>query len=244
MPTELVGTILLAHGSAAPQQREVISALAERAGNLDGSVWQPAFLDHHGPTVREAAINLVHAGAKRIVVVPALLSRAFHASHDVPVAIADAGITVPVAVADPLGPDAGLFTIIYAHLMDDPPRVDLAGATTEWTIVVASAGASDERSRAQFIEAVNDWAPGLSGVEAVPAFIAGGDPDVVEATRRLRAEGRSVVLAPFLLADGALYQRARAQATANGTVEVLPPLGAADAVVAILVARRDACATV
>ena len=79
----------------------------------------------------------------------------------------------------------------------------------------------------------------------VAAFIAGGEPDVHEAVvTTSRDAGDHLVVAPFTLAEGALTERARRQALDAGAVDFLPPLGAADEVVSILLARRDACATV
>src|SRR5690606_14467607 len=48
---------------------------------------EPAFLDHSAPTFDRVVDQLVAEGHQEIVVVPLLLSQAFHAKVDVPAAI-------------------------------------------------------------------------------------------------------------------------------------------------------------
>jgi sirohydrochlorin ferrochelatase len=111
-------------------------------------------------------------------------------------------------------------------------------------VIVAAAGTSDELARESFRAAVQQWAEANPDDDAIAAFIAGGAPDVGTAVDAAISAGLNPVVAPFTLAEGALTDRARADALAHGATVFLPALGAADEVVSILLARRDACATV
>lgn len=89
--------LLLAHGSPDPRHADRVGWLAHR---LCAHIERPvgiAFLDHHGPTLEQAVVTsapgragrLGVAGASErlretVGVVPLLLSRGFHARHDVP----------------------------------------------------------------------------------------------------------------------------------------------------------------
>jgi len=244
--TPTTGTILLAHGSRSPGQLAVISDIAAAAQAQDHTPWRPAFLDHHGPTLAEAAADLVHAGCRSIIVVPALLSHAFHAGVDVPAAIDTLTSTVAVTLADPIGPDMQLFEAVTDHL--DAARAQWPHDSREVTIVVCAAGSSDEQARTAFSAAVGEWAATrtdrTTDHRAMAAFIAGGAPHVTDAVSSEVQSGRAVVVVPFTLARGALTELARSQALEAGAIDFLPPLGAADSVISIVLARRDACVTV
>ena len=83
--------IALAHGSRDPRSAATITALVDevRAMRPDLRIEQ-AFLDLSKPSFHTVVGKLVRAGFDEIVVVPLLLTDAFHAKVDVPAAIAEA----------------------------------------------------------------------------------------------------------------------------------------------------------
>ena len=83
--------VALAHGSRDPRSAETITALVDevRAMRPDLRV-EPAFLELAKPSFGTVVDRLVRAGYDEIVVVPLLLTEAYHAKVDVPRAIAEA----------------------------------------------------------------------------------------------------------------------------------------------------------
>ncbi|HEX2298581.1 MAG TPA: CbiX/SirB N-terminal domain-containing protein, partial [Pseudonocardiaceae bacterium] len=99
--------VAVAHGSRDPRSAATVAALMDRVRALRPDLdVRLAFLDLCAPRLEAVLATVSHA-----VVVPLLLSRAFHAEVDVPAAVAQAVATRPdldVAVADVLGPDPRL----------------------------------------------------------------------------------------------------------------------------------------
>src|SRR5437762_12038683 len=79
------------HGSRDETGVEEFWALAEAWGRLRPDRLQSAgFLEFERPTIGEAIDGLVARGAKRVVVVPAMLTAAGHVKNDVPSEIHEA----------------------------------------------------------------------------------------------------------------------------------------------------------
>ena len=83
--------VALAHGSRDPRSAETITALVDevRALRPDLRIEQ-AFLELSKPSFATVVNKLVRAGYDEIVVVPLLLTEAYHAKVDVPGAVAEA----------------------------------------------------------------------------------------------------------------------------------------------------------
>ncbi|HEY9354253.1 MAG TPA: CbiX/SirB N-terminal domain-containing protein, partial [Nocardioides sp.] len=77
--------VALAHGSRDPQSAATINALVAEVRALRPDLRiEAAFLDHSRPRFQAVVDKLVKAGHDEIVVVPLLLTEAFHARVDVP----------------------------------------------------------------------------------------------------------------------------------------------------------------
>ena len=95
--------VLVAHGSRDPRAAEATEALA-RAVRREHPSWEvhAAYLDHAGPRPLDVLAGLP---GRRAVVVPLLLTKAYHGRVDVPAVVtAAADLPVEVALADVLGP--------------------------------------------------------------------------------------------------------------------------------------------
>lgn len=241
--TRAIGTVLLAHGSARHEQQPVIEDLARQIQEADAAShpqagWKlvgarSAFLDHHSPTLAESAAALVGAGADRIIVVPTLLSDAFHTREDVPRAVSDASrlLRVPIDIAAPLGVDPVFFDVLDA-------RVTATGIDDIDVVVVAAAGTGSAEARDRFRATMRSWR-GRRPWRINAAFIAGGDPSVGEYVGSLVDQGLRVVVMPFLLGSGALERRAREEATSAGALAVTDVLGSTSQVIDVARRRRD-----
>src|SRR5918992_4352300 len=81
--------IALAHGSRDPRSAETITALVAEVKAMRPDLRiETAFLDLSRPRFDTVVDRLVRAGHDEIVVVPLLLSEAFHAKVDVPSVVA------------------------------------------------------------------------------------------------------------------------------------------------------------
>ncbi|HYQ34017.1 MAG TPA: CbiX/SirB N-terminal domain-containing protein, partial [Lapillicoccus sp.] len=220
--------VLLAHGSPDPRHAAGVEKVAEQVRRRWPGHVHAAYLDHHPPSATEVAKRLDGG-----VLVPLLLTTAYHVKTDVPEAAAamDALGRGRYAVAAALGPDPLLFTAADELLARAGFRPD------PHTGVVLFAGGSSDRDA---ISAIGDavaeqilagWGPW--GVAA----LAGGD-DVEAVADRLRAEGaRRVLVVTYMVAEGVLRDRMVTHAEKAGAEVVPGTLGQTDALADLLVHR-------
>ena len=232
--------VLVAHGSADPRAALQTRALARAVGGV------AAFLDHAGPRPASVLRDLSLAGHRSAVVVPLLLTSAYHGRVDLPAALAGpdlAGLDLDVALADGLGPVDG---VVPPELLDALAlRLGSAlrvGCSYDG-LVLAAAGTRDAEAR----ETVSLSARALGDRQGVPctaAFATSDGMRPAEAVARLRAAGaRRVAMSAYFLAPGKLFDLAAAGARGAGAVAVTSPLGASPDLVR-LVRRRAASARV
>ena len=83
--------VALAHGSRDPRSAQTITSLVDEVRRMRPDLRiEPAFLDLSKPSFTTVVDRLVKAGYDEIVVVPLLLTEAYHAKVDVPRAITEA----------------------------------------------------------------------------------------------------------------------------------------------------------
>ncbi|HNQ08083.1 MAG TPA: CbiX/SirB N-terminal domain-containing protein [Tetrasphaera sp.] len=224
--------VLLAHGSPDPRHAHGIEALAARVAVLDpGREVRIAYLDHHGPTPGHIGHVLSVAGADRdVVVVPALLSRAFHVEVDVPDAAAALATAYGrrVLLADALGPDAAIGEAIGELLRRDRPSADV--------VVVYVAGSSRRAAVDELLAAI------AAGVPPGPhyAFATLDDYKPLDDAVGHLNGGAQVVGVSAMLAEGVLRDRMVARCRADGIPFVGGVLGDTDAVARLVLARAAA----
>lgn len=177
---------LLAHGSVDPRHAEDVAAIAERLGaRLDVEV-RPAYLDHCGPSLAQAA-------DRPGVVVPLLFSPGYHVKVDVGLAVAEA--RVRLRLADPPLLTSG--AAWGAALLDEVRRA-WAGRKP----VLVTAGTRD----AEVLRMWDETAAALG----VPVVHASGPG------RRLSPDRQPAVAVPLLVARGFFADQIAAQAAAAG----------------------------
>lgn len=175
-----------------------------------------AFLDHAGPRPAE-----VLRGHRSAVVVPLLLTSAYHGRVDIPAALASVG--TEVALADVLGPVDG---VVPPELLDAlVARLGPVGPFD--ALVLASAGTRDASARATVALAADALGDRLR-VPCVPAFATSDGTRPAEAVARLRAGGaRRVAMSSYFLAPGKLHDLAVAGASEAATFAAPHASGAA-----------------
>ncbi|WP_250027539.1 sirohydrochlorin chelatase [Paractinoplanes maris] len=251
-----LAVVLVAHGSRDPRAAASTEALARAVRRAHPS-WEvhAAYLDHAGPRPLDVLAALP---GRRAVLVPLLLTAAYHGRVDVPAILDDAkSLPVEVSLADVLGPSAGRG--VPAALVDGlvrrlsaaglPAAVPGAGLSAAVpaaglpvaggldAVVLSAAGTRDAAARETITWAADALSARLS-VPCVAAYASASPPDAGTAVRRLRAAGAARVgLAGYFLAPGFLYDAAVRSAREAGVVAVADPLGDAPELVRLVASR-------
>ncbi|MFF4237569.1 sirohydrochlorin chelatase [Actinomadura geliboluensis] len=229
--------VAVAHGSRDPRAAATVAALldAVRARRPDVPA-HAAFLDHAPPTPAQVLDGLARGGG--VVVLPLLLTAAYHSKTDIPGVLNRVRALHPrlrLRTAATLGPHPLLMDALERRLRDagvEPGDPDTA-------VVLVSAGSSDASANATIARLARDWrARGWR--DAVPAYASAAGPKPGEAVAALREAGAPrVAVASYFLAPGYFADKVRAEALAAGADAVSPVLGAAPEVAELIVHRYD-----
>jgi sirohydrochlorin ferrochelatase len=230
--------IALAHGSRDPRSAATITALVDevRAMRPDLRVAE-AFLELASPGFHQVVDTLVREGHDEIVVVPLLLTEAYHAKVDVPSVVAEASErhpSVKIRATEVLGHEARFLEIIDQRL-----RAALKKARVREldALVLAAAGSSDPLANASVARLARLWGAHHK-LPVVAAYASAAPPATGEAVRAFRAEGRRhIAVASLFLAPGWLPDRAAELALEAGAIAVAEPLGAHPELARTILAR-------
>ncbi|UNS99569.1 sirohydrochlorin chelatase [Streptomyces tubbatahanensis] len=234
--------LLIAHGSRDPRHAATVAALTARVRRrAPGLRVAVGYLDFDTPSVGTALRSLHAAGARQVVAVPLLLTRAFHAKTDIPGVLAEesaplAGLTV--RQADVLGPHHALTVALERRLR----AAGVAPGDAPHTgVVLAAAGSSDPEASAVIAAIAREWRRTTGWCAVRPAFASASAPRTADAVRDLRAAGaRRVAVAPYVLAPGRLPDRIAAGAREAGADALAPVLGPAPEVARVVLERYAA----
>ncbi len=231
------GVVLLSHGSSDPRARLANDLLARRVGHRLNAAVSLASLDHDRARLDGAVAHLQEQNVSDIIVVPLLLNVAYHATTDVPQATNQVRVSFPgvkLRVSKPIGADPlllkGLDSVLKAS--GHRPAADTG-------VVLASAGSSHESARARHAALALEWRSHGWGGSAV-AFASGPGPRVADAVQTLRESNlEKIVVAPFVVAPGALSHRIAAEAKAAGATPVTSTLHSTDPAVEVVIKRIE-----
>ncbi|MCT9929449.1 sirohydrochlorin chelatase [Planotetraspora sp. A-T 1434] len=225
--------IAVAHGSRDPRAAATVEELlhAVRLTRPDLDV-RTAYLDHAPPTLARAL-----AGLDEAVVLPLLLTAAYHSRVDIPGALREASARNPrlrVHRGETLGPHPLLVTALERRLAE-------AGVTIgapDTAVVLVSAGSSDRRANAVIARMARQWARSRPWWSVTAAYASAAAPSPEDEVVRLRRAGAShVVVAPYLLAPGHFADKVERDSLKAGADVVAGVLGPAPELVTILVER-------
>lgn len=230
--------IALAHGSRDSRSARTVREIVAHTRRLRPDLRvEPAFLDHARPDVDSVVDRLVAKGHDEIVIVPLLVTAAYHAKVDVPAAAARASARHPqvgIRVADVLGTDVALLSVLDTRLRQ---ALRTARVRELDALVLAAAGSSDPLATAQVGRLARVWGARHHLPTSV-AFASSSPPSTGEAVREWRRQGRRhVAVGSLFIAPGMLPDRAAELALEAGAVAVSAPLGAHDEVARLILAR-------
>ncbi|MBD2898507.1 sirohydrochlorin chelatase [Spirillospora sp. NPDC000708] len=231
--------VAVAHGSRDPRAAATVTELAGAVRALrPGLPVQASFLDHAPPAPDRALDALAGDGAAEAVVLPLLLTAAYHSKTDLPGVLNRVRARWPrlaLRTARTLGPHPLLTDALERRLSEagvEPGDPDTA-------VVLVAAGSSDPAANATIWRLAREWrSRGWRGV--VPAFASASRPTPAEAVAALRDAGAPrVAVASYFLAPGYFADKVRAESLEAGAWAVSPVLGAAPEVAELVVHRYD-----
>lgn len=219
-----VPLVAVAHGSEDERSSAAVERLFDGVRRLRPELdVRVAYLDHVAPGAEEAITELAAEGAGEVVVLPALLTAAYHSTVDLPEVLARVRESCPwlrVRYGGTLGPHPLLLDAVEHQLAEAGVAADPGTA-----LVLASAGSSDAGANATIGALAEQLAARGPWNRAVPAFASMASPTPGEAVARLRESGAErVAVASYLLAPGFFADRVATQAFAEGAVAVSPAL--------------------
>jgi len=215
-----VPVIGLAHGSRHPRAAAAIETLMTAVGAAAGAPAHAAYLDLAEPDLSAVVAQLAAEGHRCAVVVPLLFTVAFHATVDVPQAVAEAAAAygMELVVTDILGTGDDVAAVLRGAL-------DGAGVhgDADADAVLFAVGSS----RPEANDAVADLAARLADGRRGDVRVAFGTcaPRVADVLADLVPP---VALWPLFLADGLLLDPLRRLADERGWT-LVEPLGASAA---------------
>ena len=200
--------VALAHGSRDPRSAETIKALVAEVKALRPDLRvETAFLDLSKPNFNTVIDRLVKAGFDEIVVVPLLLTEAYHAKVDVPQAIEEAmgrhqGLRIQASRI--LGMEAAFLEVLDVRLRE---ALKEARVRELDALVLAAAGSSDPLANQSVARIARTWGA-RHRLPVTAAYASAAPPATGEAVRAFRSSGkRHIAVASFFLAPGTLPDR-------------------------------------
>lgn len=217
--------VVLAHGSPDPRHARDIDDLVCRVAAA--APWlrvRAAYLDHHGPTVTETAAALTGPQGPAVVV-PALVTRAYHSRIDIPRAASELARLSGRAMitTEALGTHRALAEGVR----------ELLGGRPEPRAVVMLAGSTET-------DAVDDIVSGLRaglGRERTYAFATLDDHLPIDAAVDDFGSTDGVVAVAAVIADGVLRDRMARRCAARGIPLVDGALARTRALVDLVLSR-------
>ncbi len=150
--------VCLAHGSRDPRSAETITALVDEVRALRPDLRiETAFLEFSKPSFNAVVGKLARAGVEEIVVVPLLLTEAYHAKVDVPAAIAEQSAKhegLKIRASSILGLENAFLEVLDLRLR---AALKEARVLELDALVLAAAGSSDQLANRTVARLARVW---------------------------------------------------------------------------------------
>jgi sirohydrochlorin ferrochelatase len=229
--------VALAHGRRDPRSAASITALVDTVRSMRPDLKvERAFLDLSKPSL-DTTVDRLARKHEEIVVVPLLLTEAFHAKVDVPSAVAAAAARHPeiqIRATPILGLEPSFLDVLDLRMRE---ALRAARARELDALVLAAAGSSDPLANQSVARLARLWGSHHK-LPVTAAFASSAPPATGEAVRAFRKEGRRhIAVASLFLAPGFLPDRAAELALEAGAVAVSDPLGAHPEIARAMLAR-------
>lgn len=234
-----VPLVAVARGTSDLDGLRTLDALMSRVRFLrPGLEASLGFLATAEPHPAKLLTGLAERGVTEAVVLPLSLGAGGRAFQDMLVA-ARSVPELKVRTARPLGPDPLLAQVLTERISA------VSGRLFGTQVVLVAAGSRDHRANADSFVMAGLLSERI-GTQVRTAFLREGEPSAASVLTRLARRGRPVVVASYLLAEGALLQHLQDTAALAGlesealrTPRVAAPLGSHELVARVLLRRYD-----
>ena len=226
--------VAVAHGSRDPRAAATVEELLDLVRRRSGLRVLTSYLDHAPPAPGQVLGALAAEGAGEAVVLPLLLTSAYHSKTDIPGALAEVRRANPwlrLRYGATLGPHPLMTAALERRLAE-------AGVTPDsgTALVLAAAGSSDPSANATISAMARHW---RGWRRVVPAYASAARPTPAEAVRALREAGAPrIAVASYFLAPGHFADKVREESLAAGAEAVSAALGAAPELAEIIIQRH------
>ena len=202
----------LAHGSRHLGVRPAIDELVAAVAAAEGIPAHAAYLDLAEPDLAAVALELAAAGHRTAVVVPLLFTSAFHATVDVPQAIAEAATTsgLDLVMGSVLGTGSDVRDLLTEVMAE-------AAITADQSVLLYAVGSSNEAANDDVHDLADALAAGRDG--AVRVGFGTAEPRAEVVLTELR---EPIALVPLFLAPGLLLAPMEAMAAERGWITTGP----------------------
>jgi sirohydrochlorin ferrochelatase len=226
--------VAVAHGSRDPRAAATVAELLDAVrSRRPGLPVLASYLDHAPPAPDRVLEGLREDAA---VVLPLLLTAAYHSKVDIPGVLAAVRASRPrlrVRTAGTLGPHPLLLAALERRLTETGVRI----GDPDTAVVLAAAGSSDPAANAVIDGMAAVWRA-AGWWDVVPAYASAARPAPAAAVRALAEAGAPrVVVASYFLAPGHFADRVRTASLAAGATAVSAVLGAAPELAEIVLQR-------
>lgn len=231
-----VPLVAVAHGSRDRRAELVVRSLVDDVRTRGGVPAFATFLDHAEPTPGRLLDQLASAETDEVIVLPMLLTAAYHTNTDIP-AVLDGVVRrrpwLRVRYGETLGPHPALISALERRLSE----AGISPGDPETAVVLAAAGSTDTNARDLVSEIGREWAE-RGWWAARVAYASAARPTPEEAVRELISVGAPrVAVASYLLSPGFFADQVRTSALSAGAAVVSDPLGAAPEVAGVVLDR-------
>ncbi len=240
-PETSVGVVIVGHGSrdaiANGQFEDLVARFRALNPSLDVSC---GYIEIASPSLEEA-LAASAARNTHVVAAPLFLFGAGHLKNDIPLALAAARAKHPgvtFAAARELGVHVSLVELAYERAK---PLLADASTSAKTAAILVGRGSSDPDANGEFTKLVRLFGEGRSFSWVTASFIGITRPSFEEAAELVgRSRPERIVVVPYFLFPGRLYEKLQAQVAAYAErnswihIELAPCLGPDERVLAVM----------
>lgn len=214
---EKFGIVIAGHGSRDPdavREFEALVALVRERAPQDAV--SHGYLEFASPTIAEAVVDNLAAGARQVAVVPGVLLAARHAKNDMPAemqAVARDYPGIDFHFGAPMSLDPKLLQLAQERIVAAEATSPQTIRRSDTCLVVVGRGTTDPDANGEVAKLARMLEEGMGFGSAFVCYSGTAQPLVADGLRSAARLGYArIVVLPFFLFDGVLVKRIYAAA--------------------------------
>ena len=212
-----MGIVVAGHGSRDPDAVREFEALVELVrARAPGDIVTHGYLEFASPTIADAAVANVDAGATQVALVPGVLLAARHAKNDMPaemLALARDFPQVDFHFGAPMSLDPKLLQLAQERIVQAEATSPHTVRRSDTCLVLVGRGTTDPDANGEVAKLARMLEEGMGFGAATVCYSGTAQPLVADGLRRAARLGYTrLVVLPFFLFDGVLVKRIYAAA--------------------------------